>query len=71
MATYYAPTASAEYIFYISLVSQSTGLFQASPTLASGDFKVSMDGAALANLTTLPTNTPSGSVMVKVTLSAA
>src|SRR2546430_8215124 len=60
------------YIFYTSLVSQAnTKIMQASPTLAAGDFKVSIDGGALANLGTLPTNTPAASTMVKITLSQA
>jgi hypothetical protein len=41
------------------------------PTIAAGDFKVSTDGGALANLTTLPVVTLDGSKMVKFSLSAA
>jgi hypothetical protein len=59
-------------IFYVSLVSQAnTKVMQASPTLAVGDFKVSIDGGALANVSLLPTNTPGASAMVKITLSQA
>jgi hypothetical protein len=71
MTTYVPAKKGAEYIFYISLVSQSTGQFQANPTLAAGDFKVSIDGAALANLATLPAVTPATSKSVKVTLSTS
>lgn len=46
-------------------------LMQVNPTIASGDFKVSIDGAALANLGTLPAVTPAGGVMVKFTLSTS
>jgi hypothetical protein len=70
MTTYVPAKKNTEYIFYISLVSQSTGQFQANPTLAAGDFKVSKDGGALANLTTLPAVTPAASKAVKVTLSS-
>ena len=57
-------------IFYIGLIDQSnTKLLKSSPTLAAGDFKVSIDGAALANLGTLPTVTPAAGRQVKVTLS--
>ena len=60
------------FIFYMSLVSQAnTKIMQAAPTLAAGDFQVSIDGGALANLTTLPTVTPAAGKMVKLSLSAA
>jgi len=68
----YTPAKRAtEFIVYIGLTSQTTGLLQANPTLAAGDFKVSIDGGALANLTTLPTVTPAAGRQVKVTLSIA
>lgn len=71
MADYAVPKSGAAYIFYGCLVSQAdTKKFQSSPTLAAGDFKVSIDGGAFANLATLPTNTPSG-VSVKFSLSGA
>jgi hypothetical protein len=44
---------------------------QVNPTIASGDFKVSIDGGALANLGTLPAVTPASSSMVKITLSTS
>jgi hypothetical protein len=69
MATYVPAKRATELIFYMGLVSQSTGQFQANPTLAAGDVKVSKDGGALANLSALPAVTPAGSKMVKVTLS--
>lgn len=60
------------YIIYIGLRSQADStIFQSNPTLASGDAKVSIDGGALANLSTLPAVTPASSKMVKVSLSAA
>lgn len=59
-------------ILYVGLVSQAdTRAFQSNPTIASGDFKVSLDGGALANLSTLPAVTPASSKMVKITLSQA
>ncbi len=71
MATYVPAKRATEYIFYVSLVSQAnTKLVQTNPTLASGDFQVSKDGGALANLTTLPTVTPASGPLVKITLSA-
>lgn len=72
MASYVTPKKNTEYIFYVSLASQAnTKVFQANPTLAAGDVKVSTDGGAEANITTLPVVTPAGSKRVKVTLSAA
>ncbi len=70
-APYNPPVKNEDFICYISLRSAADSLsFKSSPTIASGDFKVSKDGGALANLTTLPTVEPTGSVMVKVSLSA-
>jgi hypothetical protein len=72
MATYVPAKVSTQFIFFASLVSQAnTKLFQVNPTIAAGDFKVSIDGAAQANLATLPVVTPAGSVMVKFTLSTS
>ncbi len=72
MATYQPPKKNTAWIGYISLVSQaSTLLVKVNPTLASGDFKVSIDGGALANLATLPTVTPASGPMVKVSLSSS
>lgn len=71
MATYAPPKAATAYIIYVALVSQAdTKLMQVNPTIAAGDFKVSIDGGALANLATLPAVTPAGSVMVKISLSS-
>ena len=71
MADYAIPKSGVAYIFYGCLVSQAdTKLFKSGPTLAAGDFKVSIDGGAFANLATLPTNTP-GTFAVKFSLSAA
>ena len=70
MADYAIPKSGVAYIFYGCLVSQAdTKLFKSAPTIAAGDFKVSIDGGAFANLATLPTNTP-GTFSVKFSLSA-
>ena len=70
MTSYVTPKKNSEYIFYVSLPAQAGNTMQSNPTLASGDFKVSKDGGALANLTTLPTVTPASGKMVKITVSA-
>ena len=70
-APYNPPVKGEDFICYIAL--QSAGIsanFQSSPTIAAGDFKVSKDGGALTNLTTLPAVEPAASVMVKLSLSA-
>ncbi len=72
MPSYVTAKINTEYIFYISLVSQAdTKLLQSNPTIAAGDFKVSINGAALNNPATLPAVTPASSKMVKVTLSTS
>lgn len=65
------PVRGVAYDFYTSLVSQaSSNEFQVNPTIASGDFQISIDGGTLANLATLPVVTPAGGVGVLVALSA-
>lgn len=72
MASYFPAKKNTAYIIYVALESVATaGAFQTNPTLASGDFKVSIDGGSLANLTTLPTVTPTAGKMVKISLSSA
>ena len=71
MAEYILPKRGVAFITYMGLVSQAdTKLLIASPTLAAGDFKISKDGGATANLATLPTNTPAASSQIKISLSA-
>jgi len=72
MASYWPPKRATAYIIYIALESVATaGTFQSNPTLAAGDFKVSLDGGSLVNLTTLPTVTPASGKTVKISLSSA
>lgn len=59
------------FIFYLTLISQAdTDIFQANPTLAAGDVRISIDGGALANITVLPTAIGAGKIL-SVPLSAA
>lgn len=59
-------------IFYAGLLDAVIpGALKASPTLAAGDFQISKDGGAFANLGTLPTVTPAAGRAVKFTLSQA
>lgn len=67
-----SPKRGVAYDFPIALVDSSdTGSFKASPTLATGDFKISKDDGAYTNLATLPTNVPASSINVKIVLSTA
>lgn len=65
------PKKGVAYECYVSVLSQANAnIFQASPTMAAGDVKVSIDNAASANITTLPAI---GTIVktLKVNLSAA
>ena len=71
MANANPPKKNQAFVTYITLRDASDNLsFKSTPTLAAGDFKISKDGAAFSNLTTLPTNTPASTVSVKLDLSA-
>lgn len=60
------------YVFYVTLTtSGDLDTPVNTPTLAGGDVKVTTDGAAIANIATLPVVTPASSVSVKVVLSAS
>lgn len=66
------PKKNTAYEFYLSLVDTANpASFKANPTIAAGDFLLSTDGLAFANLATLPVVTPAGSISVKISLSAA
>lgn len=66
------PKKNTAFTFSIGLVDRSARpSFKAAPTLAAGDFKVSIDGAAFANLASLPTVTPAAGTRVEIALSAA
>ena len=72
MPSYFPPKKNTAYTCYISLISQAnTKVMQSTPTLASGDFKVSIDGGTLNNLTTLPSVSPASSKMVVVSLTSS
>ncbi len=66
------PKKGAAYTFSIGLIDQSNSLLlKIDPTIAAHDFKVSIDGGALADPATLPAVSPAGSAQVIVSLSAA
>lgn len=64
--------------FYISTLQTISGVvqgqgaqFQASPTIAAGDAKVSIDGGSFSNLSNLPTVTPPAGKTVQFSLTAS
>ncbi len=64
------PKKNTAFSFEVALPSvASSGVFQVNPTLAAGDVKVSKDGGAFSNITSLPTAISSGAWLT-VALSA-
>lgn len=71
VAPYNPPIKGEDFVFRLALVDAiASNALRANPTIAAGDFKISKDGGALANLNTLPTISPASSIWVQVTLSA-
>jgi len=71
MANTNPPVKNQAFTCRIALADAATNAaFKSSPTLATGDFKVDKDGAGLNNLGTLPTVDPTGTTLVKISLSA-
>ena len=68
---YYRKYGEAAIIDGIPLTTVGAIDYKTTPTLAEGDVKISKDGGALANLTTLPAETPAGSGLVRISLSIA
>jgi hypothetical protein len=65
------PKKGVAYEYFLSLVDAlDAESFKAAPTIAAGDFQISKDGGAFANLATLPVVEPAGSIGVKISLSA-
>jgi hypothetical protein len=71
-APYNPPKKNEDFLIRIALEDYANpGNFKSNPTIASGDFKVAVDGASLANLATTPSVSPSSTVLVLITLSAS
>jgi len=54
----------------IPLITRGAVDYKSTPTLATGDVKLSKDGGAFANITTLPTVTPASDTAVRISLSS-
>ena len=64
------PKKGVAYTFPLQVGDKNvSGTFKVNPTIAAGDFQVSKDGAAFANLATLPVVTPAGSSSILISLS--
>lgn len=70
MSVFLRKYAAAATVDGIPLITAGSGDIKTTPTLAAGDAKISKDGGALANLDTLPAETPAGSGLVRISLSA-
>lgn len=70
MASKLPAVKNSAFVFRAVLFAQSDNQIKSNPTIAAGDFKASVDGAAFANLTTLPDVDPDSTVQVKISLSA-
>ena len=71
MANQNPPKKNQTFILGITLQDAADNVsFKSSATIASGDFKISKDGGAFANLTNLPAVTPASSVGVELSLTA-
>lgn len=65
------PVKNEDFEFVVTLEDfANPGSWKSNPTLASGDWKISKDGGAFANLASLPTVTPASGVGVVVVLSS-
>jgi hypothetical protein len=70
-APYNPPKKNEDFVLYVALSSMANaGSLQSNPTIAAGDFKISKDGGAFANLATLPAVTPAAGIGVKIELSS-
>jgi hypothetical protein len=70
-APYNPPKKNEDFKIRVALEdNDNPGNLQSNPTIAAGDFKVSIDGGSLTNLATLPTISPASSVCVLIELSS-
>ena len=69
-APYNPPKKNEDFLIRVALKSATDPRsFQANPTIAAGDFKVTTDAGGLGNLGTIPAVSPAATVLVLVTLS--
>ena len=64
MSAFLRKYGTAATVAGIPLITRSSMDFKASPTIASGDVKISIDGGALANLSSTPAESTAGSALL-------
>ena len=70
-APYNPPVKNEDGIYYVAVSDPANpGSFKANPTIAAGDWQISKDGGAFANLATIPAVTPAAGVAIKIVLSS-
>ena len=70
-APYNPPKKNEDFLFAVFLEDMAlSGTFKVAPTIAAGDFQVSKDYGAFANLTTLPDQEPDSTDLVRVQMSS-
>lgn len=71
MANSNPPKKNQAFVTYICVRDATDNLsLKSNPTIAAGDWQISKDGGAFANLATLPTVTPASGRAIKLDLSA-
>ena len=72
MPSYVTPKKNTAFVFNLPLADATVATaFKANPTLAAGDVKISIDGGAFNNITSLPTVSPASGRIVQVSLSSS
>lgn len=70
-APYNPPVKNEDFQFRVGVENMSApGSFKANPTIAAGDFQISKDGGAYANLATLPSVSPASGTDILISLSS-
>lgn len=65
------PVQNAAFVTYVTVEDYNTpGTVKSTPTIAAGDFQISKDGGAFANLTNIPTVTPAATPSIKFDLTS-
>lgn len=70
-APYNPPKKNEDFIIYVAVEDcANPGKLKTNPTIAAGDFRISKDGGAFADVATLPDVQPDGSLAIRIQLSA-
>lgn len=70
-APYNPPVKNEDFVFAVFVEDfANPGTFKLAPTIAAGDFQISKDFGAFANLATLPDVEPDGTDQIRIQLSS-